>query len=243
MTPDDRWIDMARFDAAHADRVWAGSADIDDAPAWYGQVATLIRAAAAPTTEDELAGESEIVARMQAAILEPAPDDEAAGESEIVARMQATILELATYGDADRPRHLRAPDPWAAAERRRRGARVVRRIVAAKAAAVTTVVAIGVTAAAATTGIVATVVVPALLQPRAERLTKSPSPSRPSRAGRRPTTRATPAKVSLTTPAMIRPSPWIPKSPWCACSIWTASWRRWSRPQLPLPVPRAAIRS
>jgi hypothetical protein len=167
MTPDDRWIDRARFDAEHAKRVWAGSADAEDAPAWYGRVATLIRSAAAPGTDDELAGEADIVARMQAAILEPAPDDELDGEPDIVARMQATILDLraSTEGDevedGDRPRHLRA----AAGGRdgaRRRGARVVSRIVAAKAAAVTTVVAIGVTAAAATTGIVATVVVPAL---------------------------------------------------------------------------------
>jgi hypothetical protein len=168
MTPDDRWIDRARFDAEHADRVWAGSADIEDAPAWYGRVATLIRDAAAPSTDDELAGESDIVARMQAAILEPAEDDELAGESGIVARMQATILDLRPaagsdgVGDADRPRHLRAAAGGRDGARRRQGARVVRRIVAVKAAAVTTVVAIGVTAAAATTGIVATVVVPAL---------------------------------------------------------------------------------
>jgi hypothetical protein len=173
MTPEDRFIQLARFDAAHAKRVWDGSAATDDAPAWYGRVATLIRAAGAPTTDDELAGESDIVARMQAAILEPATDDELAGESDIVARMQATILGLGAEaddeadddvdgdaGDPDRPRHLRPAVPWAA--RRRQGVRVVRRIVAVKAAAVTTVVAIGVTAAAATTGIVATVVVPAL---------------------------------------------------------------------------------
>ena len=168
MTPDERFIQMARFNAAHAKRVWDGSAATEDAPAWYGRVATLIRAAAAPATEDELAGESDIVARMEAAMLEPAAGDELSGETEIVARMQATILGLATNaaddaddaGDPDRPRHLRPAPPGAA--RRRHGARVVSRIVAVKAAAVTTVVAIGVTAAAATTGIVATVVVPAL---------------------------------------------------------------------------------
>jgi hypothetical protein len=167
MTPDDRWIDRARFDAEHAKRVWAGSADVEDAPAWYGRVATLIRGAATPGTDDELAGEADVVARMQAAILEPAPDDELDGEPDIVARMQATIVDLRAStendgaDDDDRPRHLRA----AAGGRdsaRRRSARVVSRIVAVKAAAVTTVVAIGVTAAAATTGIVATVVVPAL---------------------------------------------------------------------------------
>lgn len=168
MTPDDRWIDRARFDAEHAKRVWAGSADTEDAPAWYGRVATLIREAAAPATEDELAAESDIVARMQAAILDPAGDDELAREPDIVARMQATILDLRTStesdgaGDADRPRHLRGAAGGRDGARRRQGARVVRRILAAKAAAVTTVVAIGVTAAAATTGIVATVVVPAL---------------------------------------------------------------------------------
>jgi hypothetical protein len=167
MTPDDRWFDRARFDAEHAKRVWAGSADTEDAPAWYGRVATLIRDAATPATEDELAGESDIVARMQAAILEPAPDEELGREPDIVARMQTTILDLRTSiegddaGDADRPRHLRAAVGGHGGARRR-GARVVGRIVAAKAAAVTTVVAIGVTAAAATTGIVATVVVPAL---------------------------------------------------------------------------------
>jgi hypothetical protein len=165
MTPDDRFIQMARFDAAHAKRVWDGSAATGDAPDWYGRVATLIRAAGAPATEDELAGESDIVARMEAAMLEPAADDELAGETEIVARMQATILGLGSEvadetDDADRPRHLRPAVPWAV--RHRQGVRVVRRLVAVKAAAVTTVVAIGVTAAAATTGFVATVVVPAL---------------------------------------------------------------------------------
>jgi hypothetical protein len=165
MTPDERFIQMARFDAAHAKRIWDGSAATDDAPAWYGRVATLIRAAAAPATEDELAGESDVVARMEAAMLAPASEDELAGETDIVARMQATILGLAPDADdvagddPDRPRHLRPAAPWAA---RRQRARVVRRIVAVKAAAVTTVVAIGVTAAAATTGFVATVVVPAL---------------------------------------------------------------------------------
>jgi hypothetical protein len=161
MTPDERFIQMARFDAAHARRVWDGSAATDDAPAWYGRVATLIRAAAAPATEDELAGESDVVARMEAAMLAPASEDELAGETDIVARMQATILGFAPDAgdDSDRPRHLRPAAPWAA---RRQRARVVRRIVAVKAAAVTTVVAIGVTAAAATTGFVATVVVPAL---------------------------------------------------------------------------------
>jgi hypothetical protein len=167
MTPDELWIDMAQFDGAHANRIWDGSAATDDAPAWYGQVATLLRVAAAPATDDELAGESDIVARMQAAILDPALDEELAGESDIVARMQAAILELPEQagnddaGDSDRPRHLRAAGPSDGA-RRRQGVRVVRRIVALKAAAVTTVVAIGVTAAAATTGFVATVVVPAL---------------------------------------------------------------------------------
>jgi hypothetical protein len=171
MTPDDRFIHMARFDAAHAKRVWDGSAATDDGPAWYGRVATLIRAAAAPATEDELAGESDVVARMEAAMLAPAGDDELAGETDIVARMQATILGLGSEAedgdngadaadDPDRPRHLRPAVPWAT--RHRQGVRVVRRIVAVKAAAVTAVVAIGVTAAAATTGFVATVVVPAL---------------------------------------------------------------------------------
>jgi hypothetical protein len=167
MTPDELWIDMAKFDGAHANRIWDGSAATDDAPAWYGRVATLLHAATAPATDDELAGESDIVARMQAAILDPAPDDELAAESDIVARMQAAILELPAQasngdaGDSDRPRHLRAAGSSDAA-RRRQGVRVVRRIVAVKVAAVTTVVAIGVTAAAATTGFVATVVVPAL---------------------------------------------------------------------------------
>ncbi len=168
MTPDDRWLDLARFDAAHANRLWDGTAPTDDAPAWYGRVSTLLRGARVPATADELAAESEIVAKMQAVILDPAPADESAGESDIVSRMQAVILESAwaadgdEVGDANRPRHLRAPVPLPPGARRRQGARVVRRIVAVKAAAVTTVVAIGVTAAAATTGFVATVVVPAL---------------------------------------------------------------------------------
>ncbi|MGH9228039.1 MAG: hypothetical protein ACRD07_04780 [Acidimicrobiales bacterium] len=168
MTPDDLWIEMAQFDDAHADRLWEGSAATEDAPAWYGRVATLLRTSAEPATDDELAGESDIVARMQAAILEPATHDELAGESDIVARMRATILQLARAadgddaGDADRPRHLRAATPSAHGARRRQGVRVVRRVVAVKAAAVTTVVALGVTAAAATTGIVTTVLMPAL---------------------------------------------------------------------------------
>ena len=168
MTPDDLWMELAQFDSGHADRLWDGTAPTDDAPAWYGRVATLLRAAPAPATAEELAAESEIVARMQAAILDPASADESSGEFEIVARMQAVILESAWaadgdgVADGDRPRHLRAPAPVLPGARLRQGARVVRRIVAVKAAAVTTVVAIGVTAAAATTGIVATVVVPAL---------------------------------------------------------------------------------
>ena len=167
MTPDDLWIEMERFDGAHADRVWDGSAATEDAPAWYGRVATLLRAAPAPATAEELTGESEIVARMQAAILEPATDDDLAGESDIVSRMQATILDLALPADGDDagdthcPRHLRAA-PSAPGARRRQGIRLVRRMVAVKATAITTVVAVGVTAAAATTGIVATVVMPAL---------------------------------------------------------------------------------
>jgi hypothetical protein len=168
MTPDDLWMELAQFDSAGADRLWDGTAPTDDAPAWYGRVATLLRATPAPATAEELAAESEIVARMQAAILDPGSADESSGEFEIVARMQAVILESAWaadgdgVGDGDRPRHLRAPAPVLPGARLRQGARVVRRIVAVKAAAVTTVVAIGVTAAAATTGIVATVVVPAL---------------------------------------------------------------------------------
>ena len=158
MTPDELWIDMARFDGAHANRIWDGSAATDDAPAWYGRVATLLRAAAAPATEDELAGESDIVGRMQAAILELPP--------------QASNDDA---GDSDRPRHLRAAGSSDAA-RRRQGVRVVRRIVAVKAAAVTTVVAIGVTAAAATTGFVATVVVPAL-STHDEKTLPKPEPS------------------------------------------------------------------
>jgi hypothetical protein len=154
-TPDDLWIELAQFDTDHADRLWDASGVTDDAPAWYGRVATLLRSAEAPAADDELAGEADIVARMQAAIL----DTDAAGAGDA----DADEITRAGTPDHGRPRHLRpVPAAHGSGDRRRQGARVVGRIVAVKAAAVTTAVAVGVTAAAATTGIVATVVVPAL---------------------------------------------------------------------------------
>lgn len=153
MNPDDLWIGLAQFDTRHADGLWdpnAATGAADNAPAWYGRVATLLRSAQAPATSDELAGEADIVARMQAAALDPA------------GAATHTGADRALSTDDGRPRHLRAASGAQAPGHRHRGARVVGRIVAVKAAAVTTAVAVGVTAAAATTGIVATVVVPAL---------------------------------------------------------------------------------
>lgn len=153
MSPDDLWIELAQFDTGHADGLWdpnAATGAADAVPAWYGRVATLLRSAQAPATDDELAGEADIVARMQAAALETAGAATDAG------------VDRAVSANDGRPRHLRAASGAHAPGERHRGARVVGRIVAVKAAAVTTAVAVGVTAAAATTGIVATVVVPAL---------------------------------------------------------------------------------
>ncbi|HYZ99213.1 MAG TPA: hypothetical protein VE575_10720 [Acidimicrobiales bacterium] len=137
MTPEERrWTEVAEFDPARARRLWAGTLASEDAPAWYGPMASLVRSARGPGTTDELAAEDEVVARMRAVIDH---DGRRVGS----------------------PAHMAGP-PASAAPTAARAGRVAGRIVAAKAAAVTTVVALGVTAAAATTGIVATVVVPAI---------------------------------------------------------------------------------
>jgi hypothetical protein len=63
MTSHDRWTDMADLDA-ELERLLSGGAPSAEAPAWFGDVAVLVRAARAPARPDELAGEADIVARM-----------------------------------------------------------------------------------------------------------------------------------------------------------------------------------
>jgi len=142
---------MAQFDTGLADGLWEGLPPPGDAPEWYGKVSTLIHAASAPAAPSDLAGESSIVARMQAALVDAADPPRAIDLRHAVVRRRAV----------DSPRHL-AARRRAAQHEQGHGARLVGRIVAVKAVALTTAVVLGVTAAAATTGIVATVVVPAL---------------------------------------------------------------------------------
>ena len=110
---DDLWIELAQFDAERADGLWDGSAAADDAPAWYGRVGTLLHAAQAPATADELTAESEIVGRMRAALGAASAEGGAeTGAHDDRAR------------DATRPRHLRTvPGGEVAGARRRQGAR------------------------------------------------------------------------------------------------------------------------
>jgi hypothetical protein len=63
MTSDDRWTDMADIDA-ELERLLSGGSPSAEAPAWFGDVAVLVRTARAPARPDELAGEADIVARM-----------------------------------------------------------------------------------------------------------------------------------------------------------------------------------
>jgi hypothetical protein len=203
MTPSDElWIEMASFDIDLADGIWEGTAAPEVAPAWYGEVATLIRTANAPALPDELVAEGDVVASMQAAILAaqagdlpPIPEGErppAPVTQLVVAELPAD--EQGTGDPAGEPAtgHTTVADPavvtlppsrlsgtgdaddesGAAGGERRGRGRIVRRVVAVKAVAATTAFAIGITAAAATTGIV-TVVVPAAR----DRLLPKDSPS------------------------------------------------------------------
>jgi hypothetical protein len=63
MTSNDRWTEMADFDA-ELERLLSGGSPSAEAPAWFGDVAVLVRTARAPARPDELAGEADIVARM-----------------------------------------------------------------------------------------------------------------------------------------------------------------------------------
>jgi hypothetical protein len=203
MTPSDElWIEMASFDIDLADGIWEGTAAPEVAPAWYGEVATLMRTAKAPALPDELVAEGGIVASMQAAILAaqagdlpPIPEGErppAPVTRLVVAELPAD--EQGTGDPAGEPETGRTTvaDPTVVTlpPSRLSGAdvddadddgggaggerrgRIVRRVVAVKAVAATTAFAIGITAAAATTGIV-TVVVPAAR----DRLLPKDSPS------------------------------------------------------------------
>lgn len=59
----DYWTEMADFDA-ELQRLLNGGLPSTEAPAWFGDVAVLVRTAHAPARPDELAGEADIVARM-----------------------------------------------------------------------------------------------------------------------------------------------------------------------------------
>jgi hypothetical protein len=63
MTSEDRFPDMAQIDA-ELERLLGGGSPSAQAPAWFGDVAVLVRTARAPARPDELAGEADIVARM-----------------------------------------------------------------------------------------------------------------------------------------------------------------------------------
>jgi hypothetical protein len=63
MTSEDRFPDMAQIDA-ELERLLSGGSPSAQAPAWFGDVAVLVRTARAPARRDELAGEADIVARM-----------------------------------------------------------------------------------------------------------------------------------------------------------------------------------
>ncbi|HEY7072667.1 MAG TPA: hypothetical protein VH479_21235 [Acidimicrobiales bacterium] len=63
MTSDDRFPNMADIDA-ELERLLSGGSPSAESPAWFGDVAVLVRTARAPARPDELAGEADIVARM-----------------------------------------------------------------------------------------------------------------------------------------------------------------------------------
>jgi hypothetical protein len=63
MTSDHHFTDMAGIDA-ELERLLSGGSPSAEAPAWFGDVAVLVRTARAPARPDELAGEADIVARM-----------------------------------------------------------------------------------------------------------------------------------------------------------------------------------
>ncbi len=71
---------MAQFDTEIADGLWDGLLPAD-APAWCGDVASLIGTARGPATEDELAGQDRIVALMAEAILAGAAEDASADDA------------------------------------------------------------------------------------------------------------------------------------------------------------------
>ena len=81
MTSDDRWTDMADIDA-ELERLLGGGSPPAEAPAWFGDVAVLVRTARAPARPDELAGEADIVARMVEVRLAVLAEAEAEGEAE-----------------------------------------------------------------------------------------------------------------------------------------------------------------
>jgi hypothetical protein len=101
VTPtDELWIDMAQFDTEIADGLWDGLLPAD-APAWCSDVASLIGTARGPATEDELAAEDLIVARMAEAILEAAAEAEAEAAAGAEAEAEAAAGAEAQAAEAD----------------------------------------------------------------------------------------------------------------------------------------------
>jgi hypothetical protein len=73
VTPtDELWNDMTQFDTEVADGIWDGVTPPADAPAWWSDVALLVRAAKGPADTAELAAEDDIVARMAAVLRDAA---------------------------------------------------------------------------------------------------------------------------------------------------------------------------
>ena len=75
MSPmDDVGAEMRgfRFDEATVDAFWGGRVAPDDAPRGYQELASLVRAARAPASADELIGQTSVVAAAAAAVRAPA---------------------------------------------------------------------------------------------------------------------------------------------------------------------------
>lgn len=134
--PDDLWMDLAGFDDGLVDRIWNGTREPDEGPAWCDDLDSLLTLGRGSATGDELADEEAVVAAM--------------------ADVVGTPVHLEVPAGLGAPADLGEPTP---ATRRRRIS--VRRVAAAKAAGVAGVIVFG-AAAAAATGAVATRVVPGL---------------------------------------------------------------------------------
>lgn len=184
--------DIADTDAV-LEQLLDGHAPGAHAPAWWGDVALLVRAAQAPATDDELAGEDDVVRRMLAVRL--ALDAAGAGAPDATADLDRPVPAVpAAAGDVTVLSDYRAGHTPARAYRAKHAAarleasrhpavRTLGQVIAMKAAAVTTAMVIGVAAAAATTGIVATVVVPALSSNEPREPAPPATTERPDRGG------------------------------------------------------------